>query len=274
LTSRSIGEAIGRGFTLAEIEAAFVAQRARWQAQHDRAQLRTPSEARVLGLGSHDLCLELLLTQFAEVHAQPRLSFTAVGSLAGLMALARGEAHFAAAHLYDAEADDYNVPFVRRLMAGQPCALITLAQRVQGFIVAQGNPKKIQGVRDLARRGVHYVNRQRGSGTRVLLDELLHKARIAQRSVQGYAREEQTHPAVAAAVASGTADVGLGIQAAARSFGLDFVPLVQERFELILPRNAPEIELFLSVIKRPEFKQVAESLGGYDLTELGRVRYT
>jgi putative molybdopterin biosynthesis protein len=227
-----------------------------------------------LGLGSDDLCLELLLTQFPEVHPKPHLSFTVVGSLAGLMALARGEAHFAAAHLYDAEADDYNAPFVRRLMAGQSCALITLAQREQGLIVAKGNPKKIHDVRDLARRGVRFVNRQRGAGTRVLLDGLLQRARIAQREVHGYTHEEPTHSAVASAVASGAADAGLGIQAAARSFALDFAPITQERFELILLRHAPEIELFLSVINRPAFKQVAESLGGYNLTELGRVRYT
>lgn len=272
--SRLIAEAIAHGFTLAEIEAAFIGQRARWHEQvapTRRAQPEPP--AQLLGMGSHDLSLELLNAQFESAHLQMRLRFAAVGSMAGLMALARGEAHFAAAHLYDAKTGDYNVPFIRRLAPSRPLTLITLAHRAQGFIVARGNPKKIRRVTDLVRRGVRFVNRPRGTGTRVLLDDLLRKAHIAQRRINGYAREERTHLGVSTAVANGAADVGLGIQAAAQAFGLDFVPLAQERYEIILPRDDPLVPLLLDIIARPELQQSIQALGGYDLSESGRVRY-
>ncbi len=274
LIARLISEGLSRGFTLAEVEAAVVAQRARWH-----GQIQTPQRANsqplnhIVGLGSHDLCFELLIAQFQQRHRAMRCQFATVGSLAGLMALARGEAHFAVAHLYDSATDDYNVPFARRLMPDQPLAFITLAHRVQGLMVARGNPKKIRGLRDLTRRGVRFVNRQRGSGTRIRLDDMLRKARIAQRKVRGYAREEKTHIEVAAAIASRTADVGLGIQAAARAFDLDFVPLTSERFELILSRDDKLIPMLLDVIARPEFKKAAQALGGYDLKESGHIRY-
>ncbi len=272
LTSRLIADARTRGFTLAQIEASFVAQRAQWQ-ERERLAISAAPRSPILGLGSHDLCLELLLAQLQQRHPNLNVQFGAVGSLEGLMGLARGEAHFAAAHLYDPAADDYNAPFVRRLMPDHALALITLAQRTQGLIVAGGNPRHIRALRDLTRRDVRFVNRQRGSGTRVLLDTRLRKARIAPRKVRGYAREEQTHVAVAAAVAGGAADVGLGIQSAARSFGLDFVPLARERYEIIMPRGDPFMPVLLDCLGREDFRQAAQALGGYDLGETGRVRY-
>ena len=275
LAARYIGEAIGRGFALAEVEAAFMGQRARWQEQRTPLAHAAPrTGAAILGLGSHDLCLEVLLAQFQQQYETPRLSFAPIGSLAGLMALARGEAHFATAHLFDPPSADYNLPFVRRLLSGKPCALLTLAQRAQGLLVAKGNPKKIRALRDLTRRGVRFINRQRGSGTRVLCDEMLRQARLAHKTIQGYAREAQTHLAVAAAIAARQADVGLGIQAAARVYELDFVPLAHERFELVLPRNDALIPLLQATMARPEFKQAVVALGGYDLSECGKVRHT
>ncbi|HEY6043139.1 MAG TPA: substrate-binding domain-containing protein [Anaerolineae bacterium] len=270
LISRAISDGVARGFTLAEIEAAFTGQRARWSEEQRGAS--GPVHG-ILGFGSHDLSLELLLSRFHQTHPETRLNFATVGSLAGLVALARNEARFAAAHLYDPASDDYNAPFVRRLLPGREWALVTLVERAQGFIVAKGNPKKIRSVRDLTRRGIRIVNRQQGSGTRVLMDELLKRARVARGAVRGYTSEETTHPGVAAAIAGGAADVGLGIQAAARAFDVDFIPLAHERFEIILPRSDVLIGQLCQVINSPEFRQAVESLGGYDLTKAGQIRY-
>jgi molybdate-binding protein/DNA-binding transcriptional regulator YhcF (GntR family) len=273
LATRFISDALGRGFTLPEAEASFVGQRARWQEQ-ENGGLNRPRAASdpLLGLGSNDLCLELLIAQFQQIHAGRHIAFASVGSLAGLLALASGEVHFAAAHLYDPVADDYNAPFLATITPSRRFALVTLAHRTQGLLVAVGNPAGIHVVQDLARPGIRMINRQRGSGTRVLLDQMLRQANMPASAVFGYEREEKTHAGVASAVAGGAADVGLGIQAAARSFGLDFVPLVRERYELALLADDPAIPLFLETMARPQFRLAAEALGGYDLAECGHVR--
>lgn len=273
LAARFISDALGHGFTLPEAEASFVGQRARWQEQ----QAGSPSHPRattdsILGLGSNDLCLELLIAQFQQQHPTRSIAFASVGSLAGLLALASGEVHFAAAHLYDPAADDYNAPFLATLTPARTFALLTLAHRTQGLLLARGNPAGVRGIQDLARPGVRTVNRQRGSGTRVLLDQMLQQAGILPSALAGYDREEKTHAGVAAAVAGGAADAGLGIQAAAHSFGLDFLPLVRERYELALLAGDPAIPLFLATMARPQFRQAAQALGGYDLAECGQVR--
>jgi molybdate-binding protein/DNA-binding transcriptional regulator YhcF (GntR family) len=273
LATRFISDALGRGFSLPEAEASFVGQRARWQEQQGGGSSRPRAvNDPILGLGSNDLCLELLIAQFQQLHAGRHIAFASVGSLAGLLALASGEVHFAAAHLYDPVADDYNAPFLATITPPRTFTLVTLAHRTQGLLVAIGNPMDIHAIQDLARPGVRVVNRQRGSGTRVLLDQMLQQAQMPASAIQGYGREEKTHAAVAAAVAGGAADVGLGIQAAARSFGLDFLPLVRERYELALLADDPAIPLFLETMVRPQFRQAAQALGGYDLTQCGQVR--
>ncbi len=197
------------------------------------------------------------------------------GSMGGLMALKKGEAHAAGTHLLDPENGDYNVSYVRRVMPGRAVSLVTLAHRLQGFIVRTGNPRGIRGFADLARADVSFVNRQRGAGTRLLLDYHLKMEGIDPRRVNGYAREEFTHMAVAAAVAGGTADAGLGILAAARALGLDFIPVGEERYELAIPAehlDSPPVRKMLEVVNDPEFKKAVESLGGYDTRETGRER--
>lgn len=273
LASRFISQAVSHGFSLPEVEAAFQGQRSRWQEQGTAAGRLSVMPTSLLGLGSDDLCLELLIAQFQQLHPEQPISFVPVGSLAGLLALVRGEVHFAGAHLYDPDADDYNVPFLRELAPCREYALVTLAHRTQGLLVAKGNPKGVFSVRDLTRPGIRMVNRQRGSGTRALLDQLLHREDLEATAISGYDREERTHLGVAAAVAGGAADVGPGIQAVARSFDLDFVPLSLERYELVLQARDPALALFQQAIARPEFRQAAEALGGYDVTESGAVRY-
>ena len=190
------------------------------------------------------------------------------------MALRQGRAHLGGSHLYDPETNTYNVPYIQKYLAGMPLKLINLAWRSQGFMVLPGNPQNIRRVVDLSRSEVRFITRQRGAGTRLLLDYLLKEAGIDPADVQGYDREEYTHMAVAANVKSGTAEVGLGILAAARALGLDFVPLTPERYDLVVPESTYEDRRFqelLAVIRSPEFRTAAQALGGYDLKDSGKI---
>jgi molybdate-binding protein/DNA-binding transcriptional regulator YhcF (GntR family) len=272
LAMQLVSDGIARGYAPAELEAAFIAQLARWRAENAGESANVLTRGTVIGMGSNDLSLELLTEQFQQLHPDARILVNDVGSLPGLIALGRGEAHFAASHLIDPESGDYNIPILRRLFPQQSFALVTLASRAQGLIVPAGNPKRIKAAKDLARRGVRIANRQRGSGTRAMLDDMLRRARIAPAHVRGYEREERTHAAVAAAVAHGSADTGLGIMAAAQAFGLGFVPLGSERFELVLPLGHSLVTQLVEAIKRPEFQRAVTALGGYDMANAGQLR--
>jgi molybdate-binding protein/DNA-binding transcriptional regulator YhcF (GntR family) len=276
-------EALAAGYGEAEIEAAVSAQLARWRATRASGQPADPSPTpasadgvEVIRLvGSHDLALDVLAGRLRAAGAGVELDVTATDSLDGLIALARGAADVAGCHLLDPETGEHNVSFVRRILPGEPAILVTLAHRQQGLIVAAGNPKRIAGIADLARPDVAIVNRHRGSGTRVLFDASLADAGIDPASLRGYDHEEATHLAVAAAVAAGVADAGLGILAAARAYGLDFVPVARERYELAMrPSTAsqPAIGLLLETLRSPEFCAVVSALGGYDTSETGAIR--
>jgi putative molybdopterin biosynthesis protein len=195
--------------------------------------------------------------------------------MGGLVALRRGEAHLAGTHLLDPETGEYNHRYVQRYCAGMDIVLVTLAGREQGWIVPPGNPQDLREWADIARPGVTLVNRQRGAGTRVLLDYELQQRGIDPAGITGYAREEYTHLAVAAAVASGTASAGLGIRAAARALELDFVPLAQERYDLAIPRPFYASDLLrpvLSTLQNPAFRAAVADLPGYDVQEMGTVQ--
>jgi len=231
-------------------------------------------EGTLVVLGSHDNTLDLLATLLRRRDHRLRLSSGHVGSLGGLMALRQGRAHLGGSHMLDPETNTYNVPFIQRYLAGVPLKLINLAWREQGLMVAPGNPKNIRSVRDLVQPAVRFINRQRGAGTRLLLDYLLKEAGLAADQVEGYGREEYTHMAVAVNVFSGTADVGLGILAAARALGLDFIPLVPERYDLVVPETTfadPRFQTLLEVIRSRLFQEAAAALGGYDLQDCGKI---
>ncbi|MCH8988525.1 MAG: helix-turn-helix domain-containing protein [Chloroflexi bacterium] len=188
-----------------------------------------------------------------------------------LLGLARGEAHVAGCHLLDEATGTYNSSWVRQLVPF-PCELVTFASWQQGLIVALGNPKQLRGVADLANPGVRLVNRQTGSGSRALLDRALAGAGVPTESVDGYGREEWGHLAVAAVVASGSADVGIGVKAAAVAMGLDFLPLEEERYDLVIPEhfiNDGPVQVLLDLLRRPALHRRVESLGGYDATNMG-----
>ncbi|WP_161823262.1 molybdopterin biosynthesis protein [Sporotomaculum syntrophicum] len=227
-------------------------------------------------IGSHDITLDVLANHLRQKYPVATLSSANVGSLGGLGALKRGEAHCAGIHLLDEKTGDYNVSYIKRLLPGQPVVLVNLVYREQGLIVAPGNPHNIRGVEDLAERGLSYINRQRGAGTRILFDYKIKENNINPDDIKGYEHEEYTHMAVAAAVASGSAAAGMGIRAAALALELDFVPVVEERYDLCIPAafyDTPYIQRLLEVMAEPAFQREVEALGGYNLRDCGKILY-
>jgi molybdate-binding protein/DNA-binding PadR family transcriptional regulator len=239
-----------------------------------RAAPIDPDAHTLVAIGSDDPALELLARFVADGHLDMRLALRPVGSLEGLLALREGSADLAGLHLLDPESGEYNAPFVKRLLLEEPVVLVNLAYREQGLMIASGNPKSIRGVHDLARPGVHFVNRQRGAGTRLLVYHRLRQAGIAPQAILGYDREAPTHNAVAAAIAAGTADAGPGIRAVAEAWGLAFIPLGQERFDLAIRRavyDSPRLRPLLEVMHQSGYRQAAAALSGYDVARMGLV---
>ena len=209
-------------------------------------------------------------------HPELKIAATNVGSLGGLLALQRGETHIAGTHLLDPASGIYNIPDIQRAIPNVPVVLVHLAQREQGIIVSRGNPKALRGLEDLARHDIRFVNRQPGSGTRVLLDYQLKKLGLEGAAIAGYEREEFTHMAVGVAVASGLADAGLGVRGAAQALALDFIPVANEQYDLLIARRffeSPRGELLLATICSDGFKGAVSSLGGYDTTNAGALLY-
>ncbi|MBI3910567.1 MAG: molybdopterin biosynthesis protein [Armatimonadetes bacterium] len=230
-------------------------------------------EASLLAIGSHDLLLDLLSDFLGRRHPGAGLSSAHVGSLAGLVALRRGECHLAGTHLIDEATGEYNLSWVRRFFPEGEVALVNLAWREQGLIVPRGNPHGLRGLAHLAEKQVPFVNRQRGSGTRQLLDYELQRLGIRPEQIRGYDRELYTHLAVASAVQTGAAEAGLGILAAARALDLDFLPIAAERYDLAIRPDVldlPAMRALLAILSDPEFRTQVEALGGYDLRDAGR----
>jgi putative molybdopterin biosynthesis protein len=228
----------------------------------------------IVAIGSHDLVLDVAASELRATDPLITLASSNVGSLGGLVALRDGLCHIAGSHLLDPKTGVYTLPFVDSLLgAGPEIAVIRLVHRDQGLIVPQGNPHGLTGIDDLAQPGLRYVNRQRGAGTRALLDHELAQRAIDPALVSGYTREEHTHLAVAAAVAAGRADTGMGIQAAARAFDLGFVPVAREPYDLVLRASMVDDDLLAplwALLERPDFRDGVEALGGYSCVETGR----
>lgn len=231
-------------------------------------------ESVLVHIGSHDNILDLLANELMGLAEPLSLVSSHVGSMGGLTALKNGAALFAGCHLFDPATGDFNFPFLAKHLPDLDLTVINLAIRHQGLMVRPGNPKNITGVADLARADVTFINRQRGAGTRILLDHQLASAGIAPQAVRGYDREEYTHMAVAVNVLTHAADCGLGIFAAAKSLGLDFAPLALERYDLILPTaylDDPRIKTLRAVIGTEQFQERMRALGGYDTPLTGKI---
>jgi len=222
--------------------------------------------------GSHDLLLDVISDLMSGENEGMRLSSTHVGSLGGLMALRRGEAHMTPTHLLDEDTGVYNESYIKKLFPDEEMLLVKGVGRTQGIMVAPGNPLGIKGVEDLTR--VRFVNRQRGAGTRVLLDYRLKQAGIDPSEIDGYDAEAATHMAVAAQVASGEADCGMGVYSAAHAMGLDFIPVGEEEYDFAMRPETyelPEMQCFLRLLGSDEFRSKLEELGGYSFEGSGKV---
>ena len=222
--------------------------------------------------GSHDLTLDLLASRLSSLNPSRFLASSNVGSLGGLLALNRGESHFAGTHLLDEVTGEYNLSFIRKYVKNRSLVIINFLNRVQGLIVQPGNPKGLYSIDDLIQNGIVFVNRQKGSGTRALFDYQLKLLGIDPKSIPGYETEEYTHLAVAASVFSEKATAGLGIQSAAEAMELDFVPLFTEQYDLVVPEEFYDGGIFqpvLEVISSQKFKDDVEALGGYDTSVMG-----
>ena len=228
----------------------------------------------IISIGSHDIVMdiindELIKESFGKVH----LSSTHVGSFQGLLSIIKGESHIAPIHLFDVESETYNIPFINKYVE-EDVALIKLVKRTQGIIVKKGNPLNIKSVNDLI--NVRYINRQKGSGTRILFDYLLKKNNINKDDINGYEREEFTHMSLAKAIENGDADCGLGVYSAAHIFDLDFIPICEEEYDLLLKKdmlNSEYINYLLCTINKESFINKVKSLGGYNLENMGEVVY-
>jgi putative molybdopterin biosynthesis protein len=238
--------------------------------------LRPSSELRrtIVIVGSHDNTLDVLADQLKAAQTGLSLSSSHVGSMGGLMAIKRGACHLAGSHLLDTEDGTYNAAYIRKYLPGRAIKLVNLVYRDNGLIVQPGNPKAIRGIEDLIRPDVRFINRQAGSGTRILLDYRLRQLGIDPAEIKGYAAEEITHMSVAVAVLSGAADAGLGIYAAAKALNLDFISVVTEKYDLVIPAEyfaSEPIRTLLDIIGSAEFKGRVEALGGYSTRCTGEI---
>jgi molybdate-binding protein/DNA-binding transcriptional regulator YhcF (GntR family) len=275
LIERALLEALTAGFTPAEVEAGFTMALSRWRTMTESEAVRPGQSSepdQVRFVGSHDAAVELLASRLRRIQPTINLTVEFAGSLGGLMALARGEADIAGTHLRDPATGEYNVEYVRHILPGRSVVLVTLVTRSMGLIVAPGNPKAVRGIPDLIRPDITIINRQLGSGTRVLLDARLREFGIAPENVHGYDNEVQTHLAVADAVAQHRVDVGLGVRAAAAALNLGFTPLHRERYDLVMLeatwRRAP-VQSLLALLNGDDFRHAVTQLGGYDVSHMG-----
>ncbi|MDA8241341.1 MAG: molybdopterin biosynthesis protein [Nitrospiraceae bacterium] len=234
-------------------------------------------ENTVVCIGSHDNALDLLANILKKNYPKYSLSSAHVGSMGGLVALKKDEAHIAGTHLLDEETGEYNVAFIKRLLADRKIVLVNLVYRQQGLVVPKGNPKRISGFKDLLRDDIVFINRQSGAGTRLLTDKYLKELKIDPKAVRGYEREEYTHMGVASAVLTGIADTGMAILAAAKALDLDFIPLAKERYDLAVPAKYLAMPTLLALLKiimeDREFRSGVEALGGYDVSDMGKIMY-
>jgi molybdate-binding protein/DNA-binding transcriptional regulator YhcF (GntR family) len=266
-------ESVTAGYSPVEVEQAFHLALDQWKVIGE-SQGSTDEKDVIVFMGSHDLSVSWIATHCSEIVPGHSIRVSFNGSLGGLIALAQGKADIAGSHLWDEESDLYNVPFVRRLLPGQKVALATLVERRMGVICPPNNPRQIKQLEDISQGGLRFVNRQRGSGTRVWLDVSLARKKIDPQTINGYEREVNTHSEAAQWVAEGRADAGLGLEASALAYGLSFIPLTVERYDLVIPRNKfdrADIQLLLEWLQSPAAKKAFAGIGGYLTEKTGEI---
>ncbi|MFH2092594.1 MAG: molybdopterin biosynthesis protein [Pseudomonadota bacterium] len=227
--------------------------------------------------GSHDNTLDLLADEIKAADDTISISSSHVGSMGGLMAIKKGACHVAGSHLLDPEDGSYNISYIKKYLSDQKVRVINLVMREQGLIVPKNNPRKIQSIKDLQADNMVFINRQPGSGTRVLLDYQLSQMGIPPEAIKGYENDEYTHMSVAVAVLSGRADAGLGIMAAARALDLDFIPVITESYDLIIPDRfyqTQKVQVLLDTIHSAAFQKRVNLLGGYSTHQTGQIIYS
>ncbi|MBN1537061.1 MAG: GntR family transcriptional regulator [Anaerolineales bacterium] len=265
-------EVLNAGYTQAEIEEAVRLALDRWRAVSKRPSAPTPNIVRFIG--SHDLAVTWLASHFPEIASGYSFQPQFTGSMGGLIALVEGNADLAGCHLWDEESHTYNIPFIQKLLPGKQMALLHLAERQLGLILSPGNPLRISGLKDICGDGVRFINRQSGSGTRVWLDSMLRQHGIQTEKICGYDIEMNTHSEIAKTIAEGNADVGLGLEASAHTYGLDFTPLTCEKYDLVCHANSlnnPAIQKLAKWLSTSESRQVFSNLAGYVTTDTGKV---
>jgi molybdate-binding protein/DNA-binding transcriptional regulator YhcF (GntR family) len=278
-TNEDIIRSLSQGYSPEELEAAFYLSLERWREER-KFSAKGPGETAAPGpagdviriVGSHDVALNILLDLVRQRVEGFRAEVTHAGSLGGLIALQEERADLAGTHLLDEETGEYNFPYVKRVLPGRELAIVNLSYRIQGLMFARGNPRRITGLADLRRQDVTFVNRQKGSGTRVLLDLQLKRQGISPAEIKGYEVEFDSHLSVASYIARGSADVGLGIEAAATGHNLGFMAMFRERYDLVIPLasyRSERLAPMLEIVASEEFKKIVEGVGGYDTSQTG-----
>lgn len=248
----------------------------RWLEQSIYGHAHPISGDVMLMTGSDDLLFSKLGAMLREQDRRLIPFYGKTGSMGGLAVLKRGNAHISAAHLLDEASGEYNMPFVDSQLAGCPVVMVRFAVREQGILIQKGNPKKITTLNDLTRKEVACINRQKGSGTRKLFDMMLRQAGIRSSAVNGYRKEVTTHLEVGMAVVRGSADCGMAIHAVAVMLGLDFIPVQQEHFDIIIPKEyffLPQVQLMLEILRSRQFKNRALEFTGYETGRSGTIIY-
>jgi molybdate-binding protein/DNA-binding transcriptional regulator YhcF (GntR family) len=267
-------EVLTAGYTPEEVEQSVRLALDRWRAVAREPEI--PDERQLRFVGSHDLAITWLAAHFQEILPGYSMQARFTGSLGGLIALAQGEADIAGSHLWDEKSGRYNAPFVSKVMPGKQVALLTMFHRRLGLILPNGNPKGIKGLGELTREDVRFINRQPGSGTRVWLDASLKELGISQEQIRGFDDEKLTHSEVARAVAEGQADVGVGLEASAQAYGLDFLFLKEERYDLAIPDQNMDylpVKTLRDWLKSGDAERAIGEFGGYSAQEMGQIEW-